>query len=229
MPKRADPRAARVSHREMLLAVASVAALIGAAVPATTGVMTHRARARTKAELGRLTRASAEYFRDVQALPTHLRDLMAQPGRRAPGWGGPYLDEAEFDPVTGLQNFLLDAWSRPYRIATHDDRLSIRSAGEDAAVGTEDDLVVTLDVGPLRQEETEERLRIVNQAIALYNGAYGEAEPLPARWMGVHGRLVARGFLPDGDRYLVDGWGDAFVEDPPGGAPVVRVQSVNAE
>lgn len=222
------PSATDLSHREIVLAVALVAALLGAAVPATTRVMTHRARSATKAELGQLTRASREYFHDVGALPTNLRDLIAQPGRRAPGWAGPYLGDDAYDPLTGLQGFLLDAWSRPYETEVRDDVLTICSAAEDAVPGTSDDLTVNLEAEPLRLGETIERLRVVNQAIAMYNSAHEGAVPLPVNWTRAHARLVESGFLPAGDTYLVDGWGDAFVEDPPGSTPVVSVLSVNA-
>ncbi len=223
-----ERRVSGLSHREVVLAVALVATLIGAAVPVTSGVMTHRARSATIDELAALSRASRAYFHDVRELPSNLRDLIAQPGRRAPDWAGPYLSEDAYDPLTGLQGYLLDAWSRPYQLVLEDDVLTLRSAAEDAVLGTEDDLSIRVDAGPLRLHETLERVRIVNQAIALYNAAYEQSAPLPANWTGVHKRLVGRGFLPDGAEYLVDGWGDSFVEDPPGRTPVVRVLSVNA-
>jgi hypothetical protein len=100
------------------------------------------------------------------------------------------------------------------------------SLGGDGAPGGGDDLAIDVDFTPIRREKTLERLRIVNQAIVLYNGVYQTTDPLPARYAQAYTKLVQNSFLPDSDEYLVDAWGETFVADP-AGPPLVKVRSIS--
>lgn len=210
---------------ELIVAVAIMAILAGAAIPVTAKVLTYRARQATREELALLGEAAAEHFRDTNALPADIADLIVDSGRA--GWSGPYLPGVVTDQLSGQPGYLVDAWSRDYRYATLGDTLTLSSAAEDANFGSADDLSLDVDVTWIRREKTLEQLRVLNQAVVLYNGQYQTSDPLPANWTMALGKLVARGFLPSSSGYQNDAWGSAFVEDPAGAQPVVRVISPN--
>lgn len=208
---------------EMIIAVAIMAIVVGAAVPVTSRVVTYRARKATNEELALLAEASTEFFRDTGRLPDAVAELLTDPGDS--GWRGPYLPGVVADELSGLTGYEVDAWSRPYSVSAAGDVLTIASRGEDASFGTDRDLTLATDVTPVRRAQTLERLRILNNAIALYNAAYQATDPLPADFAQVYARLTTTGFLPADADFQQDAWGQPFVEDPLGQAPVVRVGS----
>lgn len=211
---------------ELVIAVGILTILVGAAVPVTSKVITHRARKATAEELHVLAQAAGAFFRDVGRLPTEIREMLVDPGTvQAPRWSGPYLPGVVADQLSGLTGYEVDAWSRVYRVQASVSRLVIESRGEDNTWDTDDDISIEVDVTPIRRELTLERLRIVNNAVTLYNQLYQATEPLPANFPLVYQTLVDRGLLPLDDDFLYDGWGNAFVEDPPGQSPVVRLSS----
>ncbi len=213
---------------ELVIVVAIMGILIGAAVPAASMYFKSKARRATREGLNQLTEACAEYFRDTFQLPTAPVDLHVDPG--ATGWNGPYMLTATDDAITGITDSALDAWSRPYKFtAQGTSALLVASAGEDAVFGTEADLEVTLDVTPIRRSTTLDELRTINQAVTLYNGEYLPDNPLPTSYSQPLGKLEGTGFLPSGAGYDADGWGDAYVPDPLGKTPVVKIGSTNLE
>lgn len=217
---------------EMIIAVTIMAVLAAAAIPVTSTVVAYHMRKATRAELSVLSEACGEYFRDTGRLPATIADLIDPlpgnaPPARAAGWAGPYLPGETVDPISQLSGYEVDAWSRAYVLRANGDLLALQSAGDDAVPGNEDDLTIELNVTWIRREETLERLRVVNQAIVLYNGQYQLTNPLPADYTAINQKLVSKGFLPSSTDYLTDAWGDAFVEDPRGSVPVVRVQSTH--
>ena len=208
---------------ELIVAVAILAILAGAAIPVTAKALAYKARQATRQEIGLLGEAAGEYFRDTGALPATVGDLLVDPG--APGWSGPYLPGVVADQLSGQVGYAVDAWSRPYRVTTSGDTITLASAGDDADFGGQDDIELAIDVTWIRRETTLEQLLVINQAIVLYNGQHQLSDPLPANWPVALDKLVARGFLPGPEGLRVDGWGDPFVETPRGSAPVVRVDS----
>lgn len=225
-----DPRPNPTSRRgftllELIVAVAIMAILAGAAIPVTVKVLTYKARQATRDELALLGSAAAECFRDTNVLPGAIADLIVDPGTT--GWSGPYLPGVVTDQLSGQTGYLVDAWSRAYRYSTSGDTITLSSDAEDAAFGSPDDLVLDVDVTWIRREKTLEQLRVINQAIVLYNGQYQTTDPLPANWTLALDKLVLRGALPSTNGLQSDAWGSAFVEAPAGSAPVVRVTSPN--
>ncbi len=213
---------------EMVVAITIISIMVGAAVPVTSKILTYQARKATRQELQTLADAAAEYFRDTLVMPTTIQDLLVDPG--VDGWSGPYLPGVVADRLTGKVGYQVDAWSRDYRVVISGSVLSIQSQGEDATWGTSQDLVLDLDVTPLRREETLDRLRIANSAIQRYNAALDVGEPgLPADWSTARATLVTAGYLPNDTRYQTDAWGADFVEDPVGLTPVVRIKSTNLD
>lgn len=208
---------------ELVICVAILALLAGAAVPAVAGYLDARARAATNAELDVLGAATLEYFRDVRALPTAVAQLETGSGA---SWSGPYVSSSSIDAVSGLPSAQVDAWSQPYALtAASVSRLTLTSGGPDRAVGTSDDLALVVDASPLRRELTLERLSTINQAVRAYNGQYLQSSPLSSTWSSALARLVSTGYLPNDPKLAADGWGSAFVADPAGLAPVVRFKS----
>lgn len=206
---------------ELVVVVTILALLAGAAVPVTTRLTTHRARAATKVELQLLADACAEHFRDTRALPGALEDLLVDPDR--PGWSGPYLPGIVADDRSRLPGYLVDGWSRPYDYAAAGSVATIASRGADGRPDA-DDPRIELDVTPIRRARTLECLALVNDAVRAYNRA-GSVEPLAGAWERAYEQLVAAGFLPRSPDFERDAWGDPFVPDPPEGTPVVRFTS----
>lgn len=213
---------------EMVVVIAILSIIVGAAVPVTSKVLTYQARKATREELQALADASADYFRDTLEKPADVADLLVDPG--VDGWSGAYLPGVVADSLTGKVGYEVDAWSRGYRVVIEGDVVSIQSRGEDASWGTSDDLVLDLDVTPLRRTETLDRLRIVNAAVQRYNDERGPMDPgLPANWTAARTMLVTNGYLPGDPTYQTDAWGDDLVEDPVGDTPVVKVGSVHLQ
>jgi hypothetical protein len=162
----------------------------------------------------------------VQSLPTKLDALEKSTGSAS--WAGPYIVSSGIDRLSGLPGAQADAWGQAYTLkSAGSSAVVIGSAGSDHAAGTTDDISLTVDVTPIRREISLERLRTINQAVRQYNAQYLGSSNLSSDWGTAFGQLVKTGFLPDDAQYKTDGWGDAFVPDPQGAKPVVRVNSVH--
>ncbi len=231
-PEPAPPRARGRRWRgftllELVVVIAIISIIVGAAVPISSKVLTYRARKATKQELQLLSDASAQLFRDTGRLPKKLEQVLVDPGGRFKGWSGPYLPGVVTDELTSLPGYLVDAWSQEYSSKISGDVLTITSKGEDGALGTRADLAIDLNVTPIRREQTLDRLEVINQAIQLYNGQYQTTAPLSTSYTALFNQLVTKGFLPNSSEYKEDAWGDAFTPVPAGVQPVVAVGSVN--
>ena len=220
-------RRAGFSLLEVIVVIAILSIVAGAAVPMALKGLTSKARRATQAELDDLSAAVVEYFRDTLTPPTDLAALEVAPAPPVPGWSGPYLPGAVADSITGTSGYQVDAWSRPYAFTVSGDLVTITSRAEDALSGTTDDLSIRVSLTFVRREHTLRTLDIVNRAIGAYNAANGMDPFLPANYTSLLNTLVADGYLPTATGYQTDAWGAAFVEDPPGFAPVVRVTSSN--
>ncbi|MCC7015120.1 MAG: prepilin-type N-terminal cleavage/methylation domain-containing protein [Planctomycetes bacterium] len=210
---------------EMIVAIAIMAVLVGAAVPVTSKILAYKAKKATREELQVLADACAELFRDSGVLPDSVADLLADSG--VSGWSGPYLPGVVTDAVSGLSGYEVDAWSRPYQLDATADVLSITSSGGNATFGDTDDLEIALDVTWIRRQQTLDELKLINQAVQLYNGLYLTTDPLDSDWSSALDQLVLRGMLPTKAEYLNDAWGVPYVSDPQGLTPVVRIQSTS--
>jgi len=209
---------------ELVIAIAIVAVLAGAAIPVTAKVLTYKARKATREELQVLGDAALDCFRDTRTIPSSIANLMVDTG--AAGWSGPYLGGAVTDQLSGTSGFEVDAWSRIYRFTVSGDQLTIASRAEDATYGTTDDLSIVVDVGVARREETVAELKVLNQAILAYNATYLASAPLSTVWATAYSTLVTRGYLPSYSGYLTDGWTQAYI--PVGsGSPLVELTSTS--
>jgi type II secretory pathway pseudopilin PulG len=221
---RQQARARRgLSSTVLIVSVATLAILIGAAVPASNRWRSVQERKVTQYQLQKLCDASARFFRDTRRAPISIAELITKPVDKS--WSGPYLQCEATDPIEQLAEVQLDPWSRPYRFEAHGDEVDIGSAGEDGKFDEGEAFEARLDIARIRREETLSALRRINQAIALYNGQHQFTEPLSSEWSTALDQLVAARFLPCRNDFEIDGWGKPFVADPQGKAPLVRVAS----
>ena len=88
MRPRSTPRAG-FTLIEMIVVIAIMSIIVGAAIPVTSKALTYTARKETRSELQGLADASTEYFRDTLAKPAQVADLLVDPS--VSGWSGPYL------------------------------------------------------------------------------------------------------------------------------------------
>jgi len=211
---------------ELVIAISIMAIIAGAAVPlATMAINSKKARA-TASELDGLQLAASEYFRDTAVLPTTIANMETAPGGVS-GWAGPYLQRFSIDPISGLSQYSVDAWSNPFVLSSAGSVLTISSAALGAVHGDANDIAVTLDVTPIQREQTLDLIAILNRSILKYNETYVLSDPLPATHSSLLLKLVNRNYLPTTVGFEVDAWGDAFVADPPALVPVVRITSSN--
>ncbi|MBI5361977.1 MAG: prepilin-type N-terminal cleavage/methylation domain-containing protein [Planctomycetes bacterium] len=209
---------------EIVVVVAIIAMLAGAAVPLASKMLQSQARKATKSEVEALGDAALEYFRDTGAVPGSVAALLANPG--VTGWAGPYLAGTVRDTISGLAGYEVDAWSRAY-VVTAGTTWTVASRGPDGITGNADDVSLLVDFTPVKRELTLDRLRTINNAITLYNQAYGATSPLSTSYTTLLDRLVTTAYLPTRTGYTADAWGSAFTPDPSGATPVVRVTSPN--
>jgi general secretion pathway protein G len=207
---------------ELVIVMSLLALLAGAALPVAGRFLDSRARQATAAALERLTAAAALHFEDTAQLPTTIGQLLADAGTA--GWSGPYLlggGEQVFGAGGGPT---VDAWGRAYRVQRSGNTWTATSSGADGTAGNADDLARTVDVTQVRRRWTVERLAVINRAIGHWNDLYLASDPLPPAYGTIYAELVGAGLLPADADFQVDGFGQAYVADPPV-TPVVRVTS----
>lgn len=223
--RRAARDRAGFSLLELIVAVTIMAILVGASIPVASMAVNSKATRATREELDGLQLAVVEYFRDTKQLPSAISDMEIDPG--VTGWAGPYLQAFSIDSTSGLSQYAVDAWSAPYQLAATTSSLTITSSGLGKVMGDANDLSVTVDVTPVRREETLNQLRKINLAIDSYNATYLVSDPLPSNYSSLLSKLVAKGYLPSTRPFETDAWGSPFQADPAGAMPVVQVRSTN--
>lgn len=213
---------------ELVVVMAILTVLAGAAVPVVSKGLTRARVQETRRELDELAPALTAYFEDTGRFPPTFDDL-ERDGADVPGWTGPYL-RARVGTSAGTSASLeQDAWDQPYSIGLVDGTaLTVTSPGIDGRLGTEDDLALALDVTPVLRRRTLAELALLNQAVAAYNATHLPAAPLPRAMDDLLEALVEADLLPAGlDGLDTDAWGDAYRPDPPDQDPVVILQSQN--
>ncbi|MBU0754672.1 MAG: type II secretion system protein GspG [Planctomycetes bacterium] len=213
---------------EIIIAVAIMSLMLGAAIPLVSTQMERAKQKETQIELNTLKAALLGYFYDVWAFPDDLEDLWIDPGD-VTEWVGPYLNPPLSTNSSTLPDITKDAWNQDYQLTySGSSELKIQSRGRDGTLDTSDDLIILVDVTPLRRSDTLQELELLNLAILAYNKDYLATSPLPTAWTSLYARLVSTGYLPAGSTDLMtDGWGDDYQPDPAGQSPVVRVNSPN--
>ena len=215
---------------EIIVVMLIITVLAGVAIPVAGQAVNREAKKATRAEMQGIDAAVRQYFLDTGALPANASALSVDPG--VAGWSGPYLSGGVETSGAGASDFDQDGWGVPYTLSTSGDQWTLRSNGEDRTAGTADDVVMAVDVTRERRTLTDERLRVINLAIRLYNEDWlsppppTSPDPLSDTWSTAFTQLVTRGYLPNAPEYRTDGWGDDFVRVGAGG-PVVAVTSTH--
>jgi general secretion pathway protein G len=213
------------SMLEIVVAVAIMTLIAGAAIPVVAKTIERAAREATRKELDAIAGASLEHVRDTGVLPASAAELGSSSS--TPGWSGPYLGSSTIDTRSGLPSHEVDGWSRAYRFVPSTRTLLVESSGPDGTFGTSDDLSTTIDATPILRELTLAELDVLNGAIVAYNDVYLYTDPLPGTWSTALSRLVTTGFLPASSTFEQDAFGDEYVGVPPGASPMVMVRSEN--
>jgi prepilin-type N-terminal cleavage/methylation domain-containing protein len=195
---------------ELIVVVAILTILAGAALPVASRAWNSAARRATRERLGELARASLEFHRDSGREPSALVELFERPDDGV-AWLGPYIAIEAREPGLGPHPGLLDAWSRPIELDAQ-GAFVLRSAAGDPG-SRDDDLEVAVDFTPVRRELTLGALEEIETAL----GRWAELHPratLPWDWPSARARLVADGCLDPRTPTSLDGWGRPFVADP---------------
>lgn len=213
---------------EVIVAMAILTIIVGAAIPVISAQVDRSKRDETKEELNALKIAVEGYFHDVWALPGDLNELLMN-NAGVSGWVGPYINPPLDTHKSTLPVITKDAWNNDYTVTYPSaSRMDLASPGPDGAFATPDDISIQIDVTFIRRKATLEEVEIINHAINAYNSVYLETDPLIPNWTLIFQKLQATGFLPSGDPDLAtDGWGSDYIPDPPGMSPVVRITSPN--
>ncbi len=209
---------------ELVIAMAVMAMLAGAIVPAVGATMRSAARRSTLTELDLLGDAVIDFYRDTRQFPSDPLDLE---NAATAGWAGPYLRGTLEDPWSGQSGYAIDGFGNAYTFSASGLALTMTSDGPDRANGTTDDIALTVNVTPLLRDLTLDELAVLNTAVERYNATYLGTDPLSGTWSAALSRLVATGYLPAGSGYATDEWGDAYTGDPPGATPLTAVLSPN--
>ncbi len=199
---------------ELIVVVAILSILAGAALPVAGRAWNSAARRATRERLSELARASLEFFRDTGRPPRATLELFERPDDAAgdaAGWLGPYVAIEARDPALGDHPAALDAWSRPIEVETQPE-FAFVSRGADASAA-DDDLAVVVDFTPLRRERTLGSLAEIHDAIRRWSELHPGAL-LPLDWPAARAELVDSGCLDARGATLRDAWGRAFVVDP---------------
>lgn len=209
---------------ELIVVMSIIAMLVGVVTPAFGTMVRSKARTDTTNEMQLLANAALDFYGDVGSHPTDVNQLLVSSGT---GWSGPYLSGTTDDPWSGQSGHRIDGFGTAYRFTRSGVQLTITSGGADRTLGSADDLVLVADATPLLRKRTLDRLAVVNTAITQYNSIHLATNPLSGTWSVAYSRLVSSGFLPIGGPEQYDAWGTAFVGDPVGATPLVRVASTN--
>jgi general secretion pathway protein G len=200
---------------EMIVFLAAIAVVIGVAVPVLGGGDRLGAIEQARLEMDRLQRAVTAYFRDAEAFPASLGDLVTKPAGTQE-WMGPYVQKDFLDLEASSLGWRYDPWRTLYQLVTVSaTQRKIRSFGPNRTndSGGGDDIDVLVDSNPILWEITKEELLVINRAILRYNDV--EAPPwLSHEYTACLNRLQAKGFLPIGAPpkfdYRYDAWGQWY-------------------
>jgi len=197
---------------ELVLAMAVLALLAGAALPVAQRAWQSAARRATQARLEALALATLEFCRDCGRPPGSALELAERPAD-TPGWLGPYLalDTRAADGAAGPRRALLDAWSRPIELRPEPE-FACLSLGPDGLYGA-DDLRVDVDFTVVRRAVTLRELEEIDAAVAAFRAAR-PAEALPRDWPAALAALIDAGCLPPGERHERDGWLEPYLAVP---------------
>ncbi|MFT7619620.1 MAG: general secretion pathway protein G [Planctomycetota bacterium] len=207
---------------EVVIVIAIMTLMIGIAAPSISGLLNSEKDGATRDEVESLAAAVLTFTEDTYGLPATLGDLHSS---TVSGFGGPYIDDSLGGRDVQGEGFRNDSWGRGYRyILNGRTQVEIASAGLDGNFGTSDDIIREIDVTPILRRLSLKNLNILNQAVAAYNQTNLKDRPLPQTTTTAVSRLVSDGYLPRGENFTRDAFGDSWVATS---SPVVQFRSTN--
>ncbi len=203
---------------EIIIVIAILTILAGAAVPMVAREITRARRNTTQTEMVVISEAVLGYLQDTESWPKDLKSLIKD------GYvGGGFSTN---DAIT-------DAWGSLYSYSTKGDIATIESLGPDRKKG-KDDPSLQVSAKPIRRKLTHDEMETIHNALRAYETARGNGEvgDLPAIWVpGKKGKkdekgaleiVVSEGYLPSEKPYEKDAWGKTYTY---AGSPSDRVVS----
>jgi len=211
---------------EVVVAVSIMVLIAGVAIPVTAAMVRSARSDATAKRLDVIASGVEAYFSDTLRFPNNLAALGSDDG--VTGWAGPYVTD-NFVAGPAGSSFAEDDFGTTIQLTgATASSIDLVSAGSDRAVGSADDVIRRVNVLPILREVTEDRLEVFNHALSKYNANLQQnGAGLSANVASAFQTLVSAGNLPDDSKYRFDAWGDAFVADPPGKSPLVKVASPN--
>ena len=125
---------------------------------------------------------------------------------------GPYVDAPVQGKSLSADSYDTDAWGNLYQyIRLSATQAQISSYGPNGlrdGSQSGDDLELLVDITPALRQRTQEKAEVLNGAIDRYNSAYLPGTPLPTTAVQLVDRLQATGYLPPGNSWFRDAFGD---------------------
>lgn len=207
---------------EMVIVITIMTLLIGIAAPSISGLMNSQRDKSTREELDAIATAVSTFTEDTYERPANLDELYYS---TLPGFGGPYIDDAQGGRDVQGEGFRYDSWGNQYRYTRNGaTKVLISSSGQDGRFGNSDDISRDVDVQPILRRLSLKKLEILNQAVRAYNATNLKTSPLSRTTTMAVATLVSGGYLPSGSDFTRDAFGDLWQSS---GSPVVQFYSKN--
>ncbi len=217
---------------EMTAVVMIFSLLIGVAVTIPESYITSKMLNETRKEIVTLGDAILDYYRDVEAFPATLADLVS-PSTKPSGWMGPYLEGGFNDEVANKDSYKEDEYLNAYiysSVSATVRRITSLGPNRTNDSGGGDDIVLNVDVGPVLGDLTRAELSSLNSVIATYNADFLYSNPLSTTMSTLLDELQAANYLPTGAaakaKYRYDAWSQEYSTG--GQTPVLEVFSPGA-
>ncbi|MBI1850129.1 MAG: type II secretion system protein GspG [Planctomycetes bacterium] len=207
---------------EMMIALTIIAAFTGITTIAGGEYMQFKNVDATRSEMNNLASAIRAYYRDTDAFPGELRDLLENVPVVA-NWHGPYISTDNKGLAGG---YLRDSWEHNYIYSVLDyTTFQLRSYGRNGVDngGSGDDISKIADVQDIVRTITMNEVAELNEAIEAYNIYQLPASPLSTSYSSMMNTLTSKKYLNNSDGHLDwDGWCNPYV---PGTTPVQNAKS----
>lgn len=191
---------------ELIVVITIIALIAGTLAPAGVLAINIQRRVLTEKRMEDIHLAIRSYFEDVREFPFTLDDLFQNPGDAA--WKGPYITPIIRGGEDTTNTVTHDAFGSPYdlELGVLDASLTSFGANKQDDNGTEDDIVMFIDMTEFLKAETKLEIGILNRAAAMYEALSAqevaqdpeEGEAFPKLKNGDYEfNLFDKGLIPD--------------------------------
>jgi prepilin-type N-terminal cleavage/methylation domain-containing protein len=217
---------------EMTVVITIFSMLVGLAVAIPEFFLTSKMIHDTEDEMLMIQAAVLNYYRDLEAFPTTINDLVA-PASPPAGWMGPYLKPKFSDAGMTLDSYDYDEFHQSYLyevVSTTVRRLTCLGENRTDDGGGGDDIVLEINAAPVLGEITRKELATLNGILATYNADFLFSNPLSTSMSSLLDQLQSANYLPSGSatktKYRYDAWGQEYTTLNQ--SPVIEIYSVGA-